>query len=160
MRSASGRHAPSECADHARLADLLDRQEALFTRLDALSREQGRLVRDEATDELLRVLGRRQELVEALEKASRETEPYRTRWDEVLAGAGPALRDRIRAQVERLAELAAGIASRDDADRREIERKRDQLAGELAGVGRVRGAVAAYGPGRARPGAKFQDREG
>jgi predicted nuclease with TOPRIM domain len=160
MSSASERHTPSPGGGHARLAELLEQQESLFLRLDALSRRQSQLVLDEQTDDLLRVLGERQELVEALEQASREAEPYRRRWDEVLAAAAPAQRERIRAQVERLAQLAAEIAARDDADRREIERRRDRLAGDLAGVGRVRGAVAAYGPVRQRPAAKFQDTEG
>lgn len=146
--------------DYGRLRGLLDEQEALFVRLEALSKEQSRLVREEATDELLRVLGERQGVVAALERASRELEPFRDRWELVLAGARIEQRDRLAAQVEKLSALAASVAARDDADRRTIEERRDRLAGELAGVGNVRGAMAAYGAPRGRPAAKFQDREG
>lgn len=146
--------------DYARLRTLLDEQEALFVRLDALSKEQARLVREEATDELLRLLGERQGVVAALEQASAELEPFRDRWDRVLAGARPEQRDRFAAQLNKLSEIAATIAARDDADRRTIEERRDRLAGDLAGVGNVRGAVAAYGQSGTRPAARFQDREG
>ncbi len=147
-------------SDSSRVAELLDRQETLFLRLDALSRRQSRLVEEEATDDLLRLLHERQNVVGALDEASREIGPYRARWEQVLAGTRPDQRARFIGQVERLAELAAAIAARDDADRREIERRRDRLASDLAGVGRVRGAVAAYGPAGGRPAARFQDREG
>ncbi|MCC7389958.1 MAG: hypothetical protein IT431_14450 [Phycisphaerales bacterium] len=146
--------------DYGRLRTLLDEQEALFVRLDALSKEQSRLVRDEATDDLLRLLGERQGVVASLERASAGLEPFRDRWERVLAGARAEQRDRFAAQLERLSEIAAAIAARDDADRRAIEERRDRLAGELSGVGNVRGAVAAYGQSGVRPAARFQDREG
>lgn len=146
--------------DYGRLRELLEQQESLFLRLDALSRQQSSLVRDEQTDDLLRVLGERQTVVETLEAVARGLEPFRDRWEAVLAGARPDQRDRLARQVEQLAELASAIAARDDADRRLIEERRDRLAGDLAGMGRVRGAVAAYGAGRGRPAARFQDREG
>lgn len=151
---------PGDGADCARLAELLVHQEKLFLRLDALSKRQSLLVQEDRTDELLGVLGERQVIVDSLDEASRAVEPFRARWDQVLASARPEQRERVRRHVERLAEVAANIAARDDADRREIERRRDRLADDLAGVGRRRGAVAAYGPARGRPAAKFQDTEG
>ncbi len=145
--------------DYRRLGELLAEQELLFLQLDALSKQQSRFVQDEHTDELLRILGERQGVVENLERASRHLEPYRAEWDAVLAGARPEQRDRFARQVEQLADLAAAIGARDDADRRIIEERRDKLAGDLAGLGRVQGAVAAYGPSQARPDARFQDME-
>lgn len=146
--------------DYGRLRELLEEQASLFLRLDALSKRQSRLVREEQTDDLLRVLGERQRVVEAIERAARALEPFRARWETVLAGARVEQRDRFARQVEELAELAAAIAARDDADRTLIEERRDRLASDLAGMGRVRGAVAAYAPTRGRPAARFQDREG
>lgn len=146
--------------DYARLRAVLDEQEGLFLRLDALSKEQGRLVREEASDALLRLLGERQRVVTALERSSVELQPFRARWDEVLGGASPEQRERFARQLGTLSEVAASVASRDDADRGVIEARRDRIAGELAGVGNVRGAVAAYGQPAGRPNPKFQDREG
>jgi len=146
--------------DHGRLRLLLDEQEALFVRLDALSKRQQSLVEGERTDELLRVLTERQTVIDGIAELARELQPFRDHWDAVLAEAKPEQRDRLAHQVERMADLAALVATRDDADRKLMERRRDSLAGELAGTGRSKGAVAAYaGSSKQRPAAKFQDRE-
>lgn len=154
------RSGSSGCMNYERLGELLEAQETLFLRLDALSKRQSGLVRSEETDDLLRVLQDRQQVVEALEGVSRSIEPFRSRWEQVMSEARPDQRDRVRRRVEHLAEIASEIAARDESDRRELERRRDSLAGDLAGLGRVRGAMAAYGPRSDRPAAKYQDREG
>ncbi|MBK7405787.1 MAG: hypothetical protein IPJ41_14495 [Phycisphaerales bacterium] len=146
--------------DYERLGELLEEQETLFLRLDALSKRQSGLVRAEETDDLLQVLQDRQHVVEALEGVSRSIEPFRSRWDEVMSLARPDQRERVRRRVERLAELASEIAARDESDRRTLEQRRDGLAGDLAGLGRARGAVSAYRPKAPPAGARFQDREG
>lgn len=146
--------------DFGRLRRLLDEQETLFVRLDALSKRQRALVEEERTDELLRLLTERQTVIDAVGGIAREVQPYRDRWEAVLAEASAEQRERFSEQIERVAELASRVAARDDADRKLMEQRRDTLAGELAGAGRARGAVAAYGGGKAgRPAAKFQDRE-
>lgn len=146
--------------DHGRLRLLLDEQETLFVRLDALSKRQQSLVESERTDELLRVLTERQTVIDGIAGLARELQPFRDQWEAVLAEAKPEQRDRLAQQVERMADLAALVATRDDADRKLMERRRDSLAGELAGTGRSKGAVAAYaGATTQRPAAKFQDRE-
>ncbi|MFG0259625.1 MAG: hypothetical protein ACF8LK_04650 [Phycisphaerales bacterium JB041] len=146
--------------DHGRLRLLLDEQETLFVRLDALSKRQQSLVEGERTDDLLRVLAERQTVIDHIADLARQLQPYRDRWDAVLAEAKPDQRARLVCQVERMADLAAMVATRDDADRKLMERRRDALAGELAGTGRSKGAVAAYaGATKQRPAARFQDRE-
>lgn len=146
--------------DHGRLRLLLDEQEALFVRLDALSKQQHSLVEGERTDELLRLLTERQTVIDGIAGLARELQPFRDRWESVLDEAKPEQRDRLSHQVERMADLAALVAARDDTDRKLMERRRDSLAAELAGTGRARGAMAAYtGTASQRPSAKYQDRE-
>jgi len=154
------RDAQTTPIDFSRIRHLLDEQEALFVRLDALSKRQHELVDGERTDELLRLLAERQSVIDGIGDLALELQPYRERWDSVLIEAKPEQRDRLSQQVERLSDLASRVAARDDADRKLMESRRDSLAGELAGTGRARGAVAAYGGAPAqRPVAKFQDRE-
>jgi hypothetical protein len=145
--------------DFSRLRLLLDEHEVLFTRLDALSKRQGSLVEAESTDDLLKVLTERQTVIETIESVARELQPFRDQWDSVLARANTEQRDRFSVQIDRLSDLAAQVAARDDADRQLMERRRDALAGELAGTGKARGAVAAYGSPPPQRVAKFQDRE-
>ncbi len=146
--------------DHSELVRLLEKQEGLFRRLGALSAKQGQLVRQDKTDELLTVLGQRQQLVGELTGVSGELESYREQWDAVMATADEALRERLVAKVELLGEMAAEIARQDAADRKVLAKRRDGLAEDLTGVGRMQGAVAAYGAAKLRPAAKFQDMEG
>lgn len=145
--------------DFGCLHRLLDEQEALFVRLDALSKRQHDLVDGEHTDELLRLLAERQSVIESIGGIARELAPVRAVWDAVLAEAKPEQRDRLSGQIERLTDLASGVAARDDADRKLMEQRRDALAGELAGTGRARGAVQAYQNKGSLAGARFQDRE-
>lgn len=161
MHSRTGQsHDPTARVNHARrLAELLDRQRELFRELDALSLRQGECVRAGSSDDLLRVLGERQRVVERLDEAACELAPYRERWDETLAHFAEHERRTLRACLEETTTIAARVAARDDADRKELESRRTTLADELAGVSRVRGAVSAYAP-RAAQGARFQDREG
>lgn len=151
--------ATEERTDYARLRMLLEEQETLFLRLDALSKRQRGLVEDEQTDELLRVLSERERVLEGIEASSQELRPYRARWETVLAEAGVEQRERLSGQVDRLGELARVIAARDDADRRLMEERRNRLADEIAGAKRGRGAVSAYGAGGAAAEPRFQDRE-
>jgi len=146
--------------DHGELGRLLDAEEILFRRLHALSLEQGRLVQEEQTDELLHVLGNRQKIVDELQQVSGKLEPFRDQWEQVLATARTEQREKYTMQVQVLGELAANIAARDDEDRKLLAKRRDGLAEDLSGVGRVQGAVAAYGPSSSRPAARFQDTEG
>jgi len=145
--------------DFGRLRLLLDEQEALFVRLDALSKCQHTLVDEDRTDELLGLLNERQAIIGGIEDVAAELQPFRSRWEAVLEDANPEQRDRLTQQVERLADLASRVAARDETDRKLMERRRDALACELAGADKARGAVAAYGGSSRRPAARFQDRE-
>lgn len=145
--------------DFGRLRLLLDEQEALFVRLDALSKRQHTLIDEDRTDELLGLLHERQAIIGGIEDVAAELQPFRERWDVLLGQANPEQRDRLTQQVDRLADLAARVAARDETDRQLIEHRRDALAGELAGADNARGAVAAYGAQSGRPAARFQDRE-
>lgn len=141
-----------------RLEELLSLQQRYFSELESLGRTQSTLVEEERTTELLDLLGRRQRLIEGIAEINALLEPFRSRWDDVMRGLPPDMQDRVRRRVDALAGAAARIAERDEADRRNLERRRDAVAHELARLDRNRGALAAYGNTPA-PGARFQDRE-
>ena len=101
----------------------------------------------------------RQRLIDGVSELNALLEPFRARWGELMDGLPGEMRDRVRQRVDVLASLAARIAQRDEADRRALERKRDAVAHELAGMNRGRGALAAYGARKAGAGPRFQDRE-
>ena len=98
--------------DGVRLAMLLERQRSLFTQLDALSARQNGLIVAEDTDRLLGVLAERQRLVDQIAATSTELEPLRGRWESLLVELTPVQRDRVRACVSAVSEMAGAIAAR------------------------------------------------
>lgn len=138
---------------------LLDAQHDLFDRLDALSQRQATLIRADETDRLLHLLGERQQVIDQIASTNAKLEPYRGRWEAFMDELPAISRERVRKRLDAVAKLADQIAQRDESDRKELQLRRDAIAGELTKVDNGRGAMAAY---RARPmtvAPKFQDRE-
>ena len=149
-----------------RMAGLIDDQHAQCVELESLSRAQSAMVEGGDTDGVLDVLGRRQVIIDRITRLSEELVPLRSGREQMLAALPPTDRDRLRASIEEIARLVERVRLRDEQDREAIERRRASLAGELSGLTRARGAVAAYSGGRAGAGggtggsARFQDRQG
>jgi hypothetical protein len=147
---------PAEVAEVDRL---LGRQHELFRELDGLSQRQTVLVAQGQTEALLEVLGDRQRVIDGIAETNAFLEPYRSRWDAVTAGLPEATRARMRTRLDAMALLADGIARRDEADRMELEQRRNAVAAEMAQISRGRGAVSAYGAVKSDPPPTFSDRE-
>ncbi len=144
----------------SRIVQALDRQLALFRRLDSLSRRQREVVSAGDTDQLLGVLGERQEVIEQLERLGEQLRPIRRGWDSMLERIPVGRRAEVRDRLDALADLAAGIAARDEGDRRVLEERRGAIAGEVNTLGRARGAAGAYSASDAVSSPRFQDVEG
>lgn len=138
---------------------LLIKQHELFDRLDALSQRQATLIRADETDRLLHLLGERQEVIDQIASTNAGLEPYKARWEAFMQELPVPNRERVRKRLDAVAHLAGVIAQRDETDRRELQQRRDAMAGELSRISNARGAMAAYGAVGAGAGAKFQDRE-
>jgi hypothetical protein len=136
---------------------LLQRQQELFSQLDAMSQRQSALIEAQDTDQLLSVLAERQAVIERIAETSARLEPYRASWDAVMRGLDEPGRARVRRRIDVLSDLAERVAKRDEADRAMLEERRDAVAGEITQINRGRGAVAAYG-GKPQ-GPRMQDRE-
>ena len=66
--------------------------------------------------------------------------------------------DELKAEVQ---DRIDRIGSRDERDRADLAKQRNELTTELAGVGRSRGAIAAYAsPNSRTTNPRFQDRNG
>lgn len=144
----------------------LDEQQVLCSRLAELGDEQALHVQAGRTEELMRVLGDRQQLLDRIVRINSRLEPFRSRRENLL----PRLNDQQRGQIEQRIESIAGLVDRvrrrDDQDRQILELQRKTVADELAGIGKLKGAVAAYA-GAAETvarsstrGARFQDHMG
>jgi flagellar biosynthesis/type III secretory pathway chaperone len=140
-----------------RLAAILDEQLRVCADLQELSRQQGDRIREGDTGSLMRVLGERQGLVNRLTGLNVEMEPYRREWEWCMSRLDEAQRGAMEHAVRELGQLIELISASDDADRRELEQQRSAVSQELAGLGRARVAVSAYGGRPGTQGPMFQD---
>ncbi|MBL0927994.1 MAG: flagellar export chaperone FlgN [Phycisphaerales bacterium] len=145
-----------------RLSRVLDRQADLYVQLSALCDEQSAAVASGATDELLGVLSRRQVVIEQIAGLNGELAPFQGVWVEQSSALPERHREAIRERMARLDGLMSSIRARDDADRRELERRRTVVGAELNSAARAGQAAAAYGAARGAgdTAARFQDRKG
>jgi hypothetical protein len=142
----------------ARLAALVDQQHALFVELESLCERQASLIESDASAELLGHLEARREIVERIVRVSGELEPYRARWDSLIALVSPEHAERVRSRLDEVSRIAARVREIDEDGERRLRGKRDALGVELRGVERARLAGDAYIIKRA-PRPRFQDRE-
>ncbi len=143
----------------ARLARLVERQHELFTTLDQLSARQTACIDGGDSDELLRVLGERQTIVDQIVQIGEEMAPLQARWEELIREVDAGVRASLSRRVADLQQMSQRIAEQDERDRLALETRRAALVDDMAGLVKSRHAVAAYG-GAAKSSPRFQDREG
>jgi hypothetical protein len=143
----------------ARVRASVERKHELLVRLDELSRRQMTLLDEDQAERLLDLLSERQHVIDQLQRASAALEPLRTAWNAAAAGLPDGEQEPIRRGLEAIAALMDQIGTRDDDARRRLSRRRDEIGIELAGIGRGRGALAAYARAAGVPPPSFQDRE-
>ncbi|MBX3403560.1 MAG: hypothetical protein KF699_09140 [Phycisphaeraceae bacterium] len=153
---------PTTDSGARRLAGIIEEEHALCVELDGLSIAQSAMVEGGDTDGVLEVLGRRQRIIDRIVVLNAELAPLRDRREQLMAALPAIERERVRARVDEIAQTVERVRARDEQDRDAMERRRTGIAGELSGLARARGAVAAYGTPRGPDGggARFQDREG
>src|SRR5690606_33074495 len=129
----------------------LERQLAVYQELEELSRRQIDLIEADDTDGLLSLLAAREVVLERLMAISAELAPLKADWPQLTAGLSESARQRCRSAIDEIAQVAETLAQRDAHDRQALERRRADVASELAGLSAGRGALTAYGPGQQAP---------
>lgn len=143
------------------LTTILDEQDASTSELEALSEKQAALIERAETDELLSLLGQRQRLLDAALTSAHRLEPFVEQWEDFMGALPEEQRTVCVARVRTIQDRIDRIGSRDERDRADLAKQRNELTTELAGVGRSRGAIAAYAsPNSRTTNPRFQDRNG
>lgn len=143
-----------------RVESLVDSLRGLYGQLDGLSRRQGELLAGDKLDALLALLRERQGVIDKISVAANELGPYVRDWDSLSGRLDGQTRARIRGGIDEIEATAKVVGQRDEEHRRTLESQRNHVADQLAGVGRGRAAVSAYGGGKRVASPRFQDRQG
>lgn len=140
-----------------RAITLLEEQRGVFERLEELARSQGELIEQDRTEELLALMGERQELIERAGAIAGELQPMRAGWDAIAGDASDAERAAVAGLARAVDALIGRIVEADRRDEQRLGARRAELSMELGGLSRGRSASNAYaGPSGARP--RYQDR--
>lgn len=143
-----------------RLEHVLDVMTGAYGQLDALSRRQRDLIDRGEFDRLLALLTERQSLVVALEEAAPVLDHSRKIWQERADCLSETKNAELSRRMQAIEKLALDIAERDRHSSQELDRLRDQVADELAGLERGNAAITAYGGKSKLVNPRFQDRKG
>jgi hypothetical protein len=142
------------------LIDLLERQRSLVDQLAGLAQSQAALIAERRTERLLELLEQRQSIIDDFTAAQGEMSAMTEHLDERIAGLGTPQRDRIRTLINAIGERLGEVMQRDQEDQAHLRSERDQVHGELQGVGTARAARNAYGPAATPSINRFADRRG
>ncbi|MCA9287376.1 MAG: hypothetical protein KDA05_02260 [Phycisphaerales bacterium] len=143
----------------ARLSRVLDEVERLCAELDVLSRRQSAALDDGRPDDAAAIVEERGEVVAQLADAAVNLGRDRDGFERLLASGPAGEAERARAQAAAVAAVVAEVLARDAEDAALLAQARERIAGEMAGVGRGRAAIGAYGAGGANE-PRMQDRRG
>ena len=127
------------------LVALLEQQRALFLQLRTLSDQQGPLVAEAQSEPLLGLLARRQKLIDNVTDVNAKLDPYRQRWDEMLAALAEPDRQRIGDLVKEVQGLLEGILQQDERDRAALQTAKSRIGTEIQTLARSGQAMKAYG---------------
>lgn len=142
------------------LIDLLTRQHGAACELRELAERQAELIEAGRTDELLTLLGRRQELIDQFtadqQAIGRHTDALDGRSDNLDA----ATRGRIRELLDGISDALESIMQADARDQQSMKTSQDETQQELTKLGSARQARNAYVGSMAPSGNRFPDRQG
>lgn len=141
-----------------RVMPALDRQAALYDQLAAFGPRQDELIASGEGDDLLRLMGDRQAVVDELVEVHRGLEDVRAQWQCFVDGLCEEDREALGARLDGLKALASRVHEQDSRTRRHLDGARDRVSQSMSGIGRAKGAVRAYGVAATRA-PIHQDRE-
>ncbi|MEQ8317452.1 MAG: flagellar protein FliT [Phycisphaerales bacterium] len=141
-----------------RVLPALERQAALYDQLAGFGPRQDELIAGGEGDDLLRLMGERQAVVDELVAVHQGLEDVRRDWEGFVAELTEADRAALSERLDRVKVLATRVHEQDSKTRQHLDGARDRVQSTMQGVGRGKGAVRAYGGSTARV-PIHQDRE-
>ena len=148
--------ATSATHDVSALISLLERQRQLHQQLASLGEQQTTIIASDmgsadqadadATEQLLRLLAQRQQLIDQIAATHDQLAPYRADWPALWQVLSDRERCRIGPLVDQVEQLLAGIIKQDDQDRQKLQQAQSRARAELKQLAAAENAVNAYKP--------------
>lgn len=150
---------PNACANQ--LAVQLEKQTEICIAIKRLSEQQQTLVADRKEDELLSLLGEKQNLMDRHQALFAKTQQLRDKWEQLKGRASPESQAKAEDAWERLKTVLNEVVALEDASRGMLEEQQSKLSMDIGKVQRGKIANKAYGNSFRTPSApRFSDRQG
>ncbi len=127
-----------------RLLDIINHQRDLYQQLFALGSQQSDFVEVGDAEQLLKVLGQRQHLIDQLQEIGTTLKPFRDAWPATWSRLTPDVKDRITRILDDIQKLIEQIMSKDEEDRVALTQHRSDMADQLQQVGQGTALNRAY----------------
>jgi len=143
----------------ARLGTLLDETGTLVDQLGAIGEQQSHAIETGQVRQIVEIVATREPIVQALVRVGEELgaliEDSSTR-----TMLGDEVMERALRRMAVYEHTMKRLRERDAQDQQRMERARDQLAAQIAGMGAGKSALRAYSPMSRSPNPTMQDRRG
>lgn len=149
---------PQECA--GQMLQLIGAQRDLFAKILDLSQRQLKLIEAGETDDLLRLLGEKQQLIARNEAINHVLVPLRPVWERQRENAGPRLRQPIEQTLEELQRLLTAVVELENRAQSQAQDAKEQTGQQVGRMQTGKAMLKAYGGATRRaapPTARYHD---
>jgi len=123
----------------------------MYRQLEGLMARQREAVDREDTEQLMKVVGVKQSVLERIGAIQKAVGPVKTSWADHAGQFEPEVRQRIETTFRQTGESIKAILEIEDETRRRLESRRDGMMGQIRNIDRGRQASKAYGYAAAPP---------
>lgn len=150
---------PNACANQ--LANQLEKQTEICVAIKRLSERQQVLVEERNENELLSLLGDKQELMDKHQTLFGKTQELRDKWESLKAQAKPESRTKVENAWERLKTVLNEVVTLEDASRGVLQEQQNKLSMNIGHIQKGKIANKAYGNSYRAPVApRYSDKQG
>ncbi len=142
----------------ARLAEILERQLALYCAVRELAVKGRQLIVAKDTSGLMEVLAEKKEKIAAIDALGREAESWRRIWEETHAGLPEEVRAPVEKVVEDLRAVLADILAIEDEGQKNLRAAKEGTGAEIAKLQKGKALHKAYGGVKPPANPQFKDK--
>ena len=149
-----------ERRDFANLVSLIAAQRDAYAVLLSLSRAQERVFGKGGIRSLMKVIARKQAVIDSLAQLDKSLAPYTGDWRQTLASLPALARREIAALVAEITETLGALVECERTIAKVVAQARDETSARIRGLGEGRTAIKAYGQPTLAGAGRLLDREG
>ena len=132
LMDAAGRYRGKAVALVQSLVQTLTAQRDLYMQLAALARQQSECIAHGESEDLMRILAARGRLIDQLAPLDQQLQPYKDRWQQVLADMAEPDRNQVSMLLTQVQQLLSDLLEQDDADRQTLLRQKTEVSEQLS----------------------------